>query len=89
LHCPSIRLAVEIDGGQHGGSAKQASDERRTQWLASKGIVVPRFWNNDVMENFDGVLEKIASTAATMAVVASDPLPDPPPFRGRERESGV
>ena len=31
--------------------------KQETQFLASKGIRVVRFWNSDVAENFDGVLE--------------------------------
>jgi very-short-patch-repair endonuclease len=49
------RLAVEVDGGQHGG----ASDERRDAFLAARGWRVVRFWNNDVLQNRNGVLERL------------------------------
>jgi len=35
------------------------SDEQRTKWLKREGFRVMRFWNNDVMLNIEGVLEKI------------------------------
>ena len=52
----SARLIVELDGGQH----NVAADADRTQALAADGFHVIRFWNNDVIENIDGVLEEIA-----------------------------
>jgi very-short-patch-repair endonuclease len=55
--CREKRLIVEVDGGQHGESA---SDEARDQWLRAHNYQALRFWNNDVMSNLDGVLDKIA-----------------------------
>jgi very-short-patch-repair endonuclease len=49
------RIAVEVDGGQHGG----ASDERRDVFLTARGWRVVRFWNNDVLLNRNGVLERL------------------------------
>jgi very-short-patch-repair endonuclease len=49
------KLVVEIDGGQHAGSK---SDQIRDSWLKSQGFRVLRFWNNEVLENRDGVLQK-------------------------------
>jgi len=54
-----MRLAVEIDGGQHVEDARRIHDERRTEFLKQNGITVIRFWNNEVLNNVDGVLEKI------------------------------
>ena len=53
--CLEKRLIVEVDGGQHAIAA--AADARRTAWLRSQGFRVIRFWNNDVTQNTDGVLE--------------------------------
>jgi len=50
------RLVVELDGGQHAGSA---SDVKRDAFLAADGWRVLRFWNNDILENRDGVLEAV------------------------------
>jgi len=54
------KLIVEIDGGQHDDNEGRANDERRTAWLNEKGFRVLRFWNNDVLTNTNGVLEKIS-----------------------------
>jgi ATP-dependent helicase HrpA/adenine-specific DNA-methyltransferase len=55
--CESERLAVEIDGGQHADD--KARDDLRTAWLVARGCRVIRFWNHDVLENIEGVLERL------------------------------
>jgi very-short-patch-repair endonuclease len=55
--CPSEKLVVELDGGQH--SADAARDRSRDAWLASRGYRVLRFWNNEVMRDIDAVLAEI------------------------------
>ena len=56
--CPSAKLIIELDGGQH--AERQAEDARRTAWLSERGYRVVRFWNNDVFENIEGVMGEIA-----------------------------
>ena len=51
--CRERRLVVEVDGGQHAESAKDAA---RDAYLARENYRVIRFWNNDVLTNCDGVL---------------------------------
>jgi len=53
------RLVVEIDGGHHDQDNMRNKDEKRTIWLQQKGYKVIRFWDNEVLQNIDGVLEKI------------------------------
>ena len=53
------RLVVEIDGGQHNEEEMRKKDENRTMWLRERGYQVLRFWDNEVLCNVDGVLEKI------------------------------
>ena len=55
--CRSARLVVELDGGQH-SEATQA-DAERTRLIEAHGYTVIRFWNSDVMDSLDGVLETI------------------------------
>jgi len=47
-------LIIELDGSQH--LEQEEYDEERTQYLESLGYRVIRFWNNDVMENINGVI---------------------------------
>ena len=57
--CRLRRVVVEIDGGQHGVKKKQ--DDQRTAILEAHGYRVIRFWNNEVIENIEGVLIKLLS----------------------------
>ena len=65
--CREIGLIVELDGGQHAGST---ADVTRTAYLNSQGYSVLRFWNNEVLENRDGVL------SAILGLVEGSPSPD-------------
>ena len=55
--CRERRVVVEVDGGQH---ATDPRDAVRDQWLVEHRYRVVRFWNNDVLQNINGVLETIA-----------------------------
>jgi very-short-patch-repair endonuclease len=79
--CPSVKLIVELDGGQHVGQREQ--DARRTKDLEDSGYFVLRFWNNEVLRNIDGVLEKILSVANQQMFEPPHPTPLP---SGEERE---
>lgn len=57
--CPAARLIIEVDGSQHGSEHGRARDKKRTQWLASEGYRVIRFWNSDITQNVDGVMESV------------------------------
>jgi very-short-patch-repair endonuclease len=61
--CPQHRLVVEVDGGQHGDDGEAERDRERDAWLAEQGYRVVRVWNNDVMENIEGVCDAIAAAA--------------------------
>ena len=58
--CRSLRLAIELDGGQH----SVETDAPRTQVIEAHGYRVIRFWNNDVLANTEGVLQVIAEEIA-------------------------
>jgi very-short-patch-repair endonuclease len=51
------RLIIEVDGGQHSPDR----DAVRTEFLNGEGYRVLRFWNNDVLQNLDGVLVTISA----------------------------
>ena len=51
------RLVIEVDGGQH--ATQESSDRKRDLWLKEQGFKTLRFWDNEVLTNIDGVLEKI------------------------------
>ena len=55
--CPQRRLVIELDGGQHVEQVQR--DEWRRALLAQHGYRVMRFWNEEIINNLDGVLERI------------------------------
>lgn len=57
--CARARLVVEIDGAQH--AWRQRYDDARTRYLETRGYTVIRFWNHDVFNNLEGVVEMIAA----------------------------
>ena len=61
--CPEPRLIVEPDGGQH--AALRREDQDRTDWLESRGYRVIRFWNDQVFDELDDVLEAIGMALTT------------------------
>jgi very-short-patch-repair endonuclease len=71
--CFDQRLVVEIDGGQH--ASKIATDETRSAFLRSRGYRVLRFWDKEVFENIDAVLQRIAQVLGK-----SDKTQKPSPF---------
>ena len=67
--CPQYRPIVEVDGGQHANDDDASRDRERDAWLAAKGYRVVRVWNNDVMENSEGVCTAIAAAACEIDAV--------------------
>jgi len=57
--CIEKKLIIELDGGQHNIQDNINSDNERTLFLESSGYKVLRFWNNDIFNNLDSVLEKL------------------------------
>ncbi|HEX5128041.1 MAG TPA: endonuclease domain-containing protein [Rhodocyclaceae bacterium] len=55
--CVEAGLIVEADGGQHADEVSY--DERRTAFMEQHSFRVLRFWNNEIMENLEGVLLRI------------------------------
>ena len=68
--CIEHRLIIEIDGGQHAEQVKY--DQVRDDWLRSQGYTVLRFWNNEVLQQMENVLEQIR-----IQVLPSLPTPLP------------
>ncbi len=56
-------LIIEVDGGQHADN--ELYDRQRDQKLAAQGFRVLHFWNNQVLNETDGVLEVITCELKT------------------------
>ena len=59
FYCAGAKLAVELDGFQHGVPTNIQKDEARSRSLAEKGIELLRFWNHQWRKNRDGCLIEI------------------------------
>jgi very-short-patch-repair endonuclease len=73
FYCPQLRLSIELDGSQHSEAKHLARDEKRSVWLRACGVTELRFWNNDVTQNLDGVLEAIKATANELRACGGTP----------------
>jgi very-short-patch-repair endonuclease len=69
-------LAIEIDGGQHAMMGE--ADAARSSEIADHGYRVIRFWNGDVMENLDGVLQIISEELRLVSSILPKDPPHPP-----------
>ena len=73
--CLEKKLIIELDGGQHAEQVEY--DSTRDGWLGAHGFRIIRFWNNDVLENSDGVKQKI------LTALQGTPFLNPSPQGGR------
>jgi len=71
--CLERQLVIELDGGQHADHA--AYDRERSRRLEQAGFVVLRFWNNEVFENVEGVVEVILDALRRLEPIPSQPSP--------------
>jgi regulatory protein len=79
FYCPDQQLAIELDGGQH--AEQQPYDEHRARTLAGLGIRILRFWNHDVLQQTEAVLQAIHD--------ALDAAPHPRPLSPLHGERGA
>lgn len=62
--CYEKRIIIECDGSQHLDQFHE--DQKRDQYLTSQGFKVLRFWNSEIFENTEGVLESIWETCCKL-----------------------
>jgi very-short-patch-repair endonuclease len=71
--CVERKLIIEVDGGQHANKAKE--DANRSDYLRNKGYRLLRFWNNQVLQETNAVLDTIL---AALDDIAPSPRSSPP-----------
>ncbi len=77
--CIEIGLVIELDGGQHGEEAAGSYDLQREEKMKALGFQTLRFWNHEVLQQTEAVMEKIRQVAEALALT-------PTLSRERERE---
>ena len=59
FYCPQLKIGIELDGGQHAQKENRVYDLERSSFFETKGIKIIRFWNNEILNHLELVLEKI------------------------------
>jgi len=59
FYCVELQLVIEVDGESHSSDEAQAYDRARDEFMASLGIFTMRIPNGEVMNNLDGVHQRI------------------------------
>src|SRR5437764_11125476 len=55
FYSPAAKVAIELDGCGHSYRLRENQDEIRNGFLSERGIVVLRFWNNQIQTELDNV----------------------------------
>jgi very-short-patch-repair endonuclease len=63
FYCPQLKLAIELDSGQHTGDNVREYDAARYAYIQAQGIEVMRFWNHEVLNQTESVLRKVIEKA--------------------------
>jgi very-short-patch-repair endonuclease len=79
FYCSEVRLAIELDGGQHNEPDARVRDKERTFFLSAYEIEVLRFWNNEVLTDLEAVLQRIYGALLERAVRHAPSRPHLPP----------
>jgi very-short-patch-repair endonuclease len=83
--CFESRLILDVDGGQHADSVR---DVERDNWLVRNQFRVLHFWNNDVLQNLEGVLTGLAEQLDRTPHPSSRSRETPPSPAGGEGKNG-
>lgn len=59
FYCHELGLVTELDGSQHNTDDGRAYDFERTKFLEALDLKVVRYWNHDVLNRADVVLEDL------------------------------
>ena len=88
FYCPALKIAIELDGSGHSYRLHEQLDRVREKFLIKRELTVLRFWNHQVREELESVVEAI--WLALEERNAANPSPSSSPFakgRGETRPS--
>jgi len=74
--CVEKNLVIEVDGGKH--AENEELDIQRSEYLNKMGYRVFRFWNNQVLQETEAVLEMILAILMNENQNSPSPRPSPP-----------
>jgi very-short-patch-repair endonuclease len=94
--CHQIGLVIELDGSQHASERGLQHDEKRTAFLEGQGYQVQRFWNSEVFNELDAVLDTIFAIVQQRQILLAEashfhptPAPRAAPLRHGEGEEEI
>jgi hypothetical protein len=58
---PTLKVAIEVDGGSHCSKVRQAQDRKKEELLIGLGWKVLRFSNKQVMEHLEECVQTVLS----------------------------
>lgn len=64
FYCHEKKLVVELDGAVHTTEENAEYDKGRTFELTELGVTVIRFWNDEVLNDLESVLDRIKQLVA-------------------------
>ncbi|MCX6744814.1 MAG: endonuclease domain-containing protein [Candidatus Parcubacteria bacterium] len=59
FYCPQLKFAIELDGDVHALEHVHKKDLIREKFIKDYGITIKRYWNHQVLEDIDSVLEEL------------------------------
>lgn len=59
FYCDKAQLVIELDGTQHYEDAGKSKDWERDQYLSNLGLLVLRYSNRDINQQFENVCNHI------------------------------
>ena len=71
FYCHEAKLIIELDGSQHLQPNAIEYDTRRTHFFHSLGLLVVRYYNTDINNNFDGVCQDILTLLGSQGTAPS------------------
>ncbi len=83
--CMHAQLIIEADGETHASAANRDYDRVRDDYMRARGFRVLRIWNNEIIENAEGVFTIVEQ--ALRIVPPLTPTLDPSPQGGGRRKS--
>ncbi len=85
--CFEKRIVIEVDGGQHAEAKNR--DIERDVWLNNQGFKVLRFWNHDVLNDINSVLDIIRNNCLESPSHVSPPIKGAEITSSKWSESGM
>ncbi len=61
FYCHKLKLSIEVDGDYHLNKEQKEKDIERTTYLNSVGIIEYRFTNEQILNQYETVINKINS----------------------------